>query len=284
MNQPSKKTIVTVRKQYEVGEPIVMLTAFDYLTANWLDQCGVDIVLVGDSLGMTFKGEPNTLSVTVEEMAYHTRVVARGAQYAMVVADMPFLSYQTSAEDAIRNCGMMLKQAGAHAVKMEGGLAMAPRIRAVVDSGIPVMGHIGMQPQQVMHYGGFPVVGKDRVALEKLWEDAKAVQDSGVFALVIESVPAPVAKALTSRLRIPTIGIGAGSGCSGQVLVTHDLLGFFTEFKPKFVKRYAELAGTALRGIGSFVKDVRDGGFPDEEHSYGLKDESLLESLDEIFS
>lgn len=269
---------------YRKDEPIVMLTAYDCLTARWLDENDIDIALVGDSLATVFKGEPDTLSVTVEEMLYHTRVVARNSARSMVVSDMPFLSYQTGASDAIRNCGLMLKQGGATAVKMEGGAETAETIGAVVRAGIPVMGHIGMRPQLVMQYGGYPVVGKDRMAIEKLSEDAKAIQEAGVFSIVIESVPEPVATALTKKLKVPTIGIGAGIGCSGQVLVTPDLLGMFRDFKPKFVKQYAQLGAQAIEAVGKYRDEVKNRQYPAEEHTYPLADENLLRQLDELFA
>lgn len=249
------------------GEKIVILTAYDYLTAKIVERGGVDAILVGDSLAMVALGYRTTLQVTLEEMIHHTKAVVRARERAMVIFDMPFLSYQTGKRDAILNAGRALKETGCEAVKVEGGKEQAEVIRALVDAGIPVMGHIGLQPQKVNLYGGYTLRGEGEER-EKLLEDAKAVEEAGAFAVVLEKIPAQLAKEITESLSIPTIGIGAGPFCDGQVLVFQDLVGLFTEFKPKFVKRYAQLGDEAVRAVEAFVREVKEGKFPSEEHSY----------------
>ncbi len=263
-----KTTILDTYKKKAEGRKITMLTAYDYPTAQIVDQAGIDMILVGDSLGNVVQGMANTLPVTMDEMIYHTRMVSRAAQSAMVVGDMPFLSYQAGIDDAVRNAGRFLKEAGAEVVKLEGGSQMAHVIRAIVDAGIPVVAHIGLTPQSVHMLGGFKVQGKDEAAREKLIADAKAVQDAGAFSVVIEAVPSSLAKEITGTLRIPTIGIGAGPDCDGQVLVIHDLLGLFDRFTPKFVKRYANLKEQALSAVQQYKNDVETGSFPTTEHSF----------------
>ena len=263
-----KTTILDIYKKKAEGKKITMLTAYDYPTAQIVDQAGIDMVLVGDSLGNVVQGVANTLPVTMDEMIYHTKMVARGTQSAMVVGDMPFLSYQTHRADAVRNAGRFLKEAGAECVKLEGGIQVADTIRAIVDAGIPVVAHIGLTPQYVHMLGGFKVQGKDDAAREKLLADAHAVQDAGAFAVVIEAVPSMLGKEITSQLRIPTIGIGAGPDCDGQVLVLHDLLGLFDRFTPKFVKRYANLKQQALSAVQQYKQEVESGTFPSSEHSF----------------
>ena len=245
-----------------------MLTAYDFPTAQIVDQAGIDIVLVGDSLAMVVQGLDSTLPVTMDEMIYHTKLVSRAARTALVVGDMPFLSYQSGVDDAVRNAGRFLKEAGAEAVKLEGGTAAAGAIRAIVAAGIPVMGHVGLLPQSVHMTGGFKVQGKDEAAREKVLADARAVQDAGAFSVVLEAIPAALAQEITESLRIPTIGIGAGPRCDGQVLVLHDLLGLFDRFTPKFVKRYAALKDEALRAVREYKRDVENGTFPSEEQSF----------------
>jgi 3-methyl-2-oxobutanoate hydroxymethyltransferase len=263
-----KITILDLYKKKAEGKKITMLTAYDYPTAQIVDQAGIDVILVGDSLGMVVQGEANTLPVTMEEMLYHTKLVSRATQSAMVVGDLPFLSYQTGREDAIRNAGRFLKEAGAEAVKLEGGSPMAEVIRAIVSAGIPVMAHIGLTPQYVHTLGGFKVQGKEEAAREKLLADARAVQDAGAFSVVLEAIPASLAKEIKELLRIPTIGIGAGVHCDGQVLVLHDLLGLFDRFTPKFVKQYARLKDLALKAVKDYKQDVEGGKFPSDEHSF----------------
>jgi 3-methyl-2-oxobutanoate hydroxymethyltransferase len=249
------------------GEKIVMLTACDYLTAQIVDSAGVDAILVGDSLGMVALGYRTTLPVTMEEMIHHTKAVVRGRKNAMVIFDMPFLSYQTGIRDAVFNAGRALKETGCEAVKVEGGKEVSDTIKALVDAGIPVMGHVGLQPQSVNVYGGYTLRGRGEEA-ERILEDALAVESAGAFAVVLEKIPAELAKRITEALKIPTIGIGAGKHCDGQVLVFHDMVGLFEGFKPKFVKRYAELGKLAREAVEKFVEEVKAGIFPGEEHSY----------------
>ncbi|RUM44084.1 MAG: 3-methyl-2-oxobutanoate hydroxymethyltransferase [Desulfurobacterium sp.] len=249
------------------GEKITVLTAYDYLTARIVDSAGVDAILVGDSLGMVALGYKSTIPVTMEEMIHHTKAVVRGRRNAMVIFDMPFLSYQTGIRDAILNAGRALKETGCDAVKIEGGVEQAETIRALVNSGIPVMGHVGLQPQSVNVYGGYKLRGRGEER-KRIIEDAKAVEEAGAFAVVLEKIPAELAKEITEMLRIPTIGIGAGKYCDGQVLVFQDMVGLFEDFKPKFVKRYAELGKLAREAVERFIEEVKSGKFPDEEHSY----------------
>ena len=264
----SKITIPDIYKKKAEGRSITVLTAYDFPTAQIVDQAGIDIVLVGDSLAMVVQGLDSTLPVTMDEMIYHTKLVSRAARTALVVGDMPFLSYQSGVDDAVRNAGRFLKEAGAEAVKLEGGTAAAGAIRAIVAAGIPVMGHVGLLPQSVHMTGGFKVQGKDEAAREKVLADARAVQDAGAFSVVLEAIPAALAQEITGSLRIPTIGIGAGPRCDGQVLVLHDLLGLFDRFTPKFVKRYAALKDEALRAVREYKRDVENGTFPSEEQSF----------------
>ncbi|MEM1689776.1 MAG: 3-methyl-2-oxobutanoate hydroxymethyltransferase [Candidatus Hadarchaeales archaeon] len=259
----------TLLDMKERGEPIVMISTYDYITAKIADECGVDVILVGDSLAGPILGLPNTLGVTMDEMLHHTRGVARGANRAMVVGDMPFMSYQTCSEEAVKNAGRFVKEAGAHAVKVEGSGAMVERIRAIVEAGIPVMGHIGLTPQWVLEIGGYRVAGKSLEAAKKLVEDALLLEKVGVFCLVLECVPWQVAKAITERLRIPTIGCGAGPYCDGQVLVLHDLIGV-TEKVPKFVKKYAEVGKEISRALREFRQETKEKKFPTMEHSYSM--------------
>ena len=263
-----KITVLDIYKKKAEGKKITMLTAYDYPTAQIVDQAGIDMILVGDSLGNVVQGVANTLPVTMDEMIYHTKMVSRAAQSAMVVGDMPFLSYQTHKADAIRNAGRFLKEAGAEAVKLEGGSQMADTIRAIVDAGIPVVAHIGLTPQYVHMLGGFKVQGKNEAAREKILADARAVQDAGAFSVVLEAMPSSLAKEIHQLIHISTIGIGAGPDCDGQVLVIHDLLGLFDRFTPKFVKKYANLKEQALKAVKEYKQDVEAGSFPSEEHSF----------------
>ncbi len=264
-------TITAVRAQKARGEQVVMLTAYDTPTARLLDAAGVDVILVGDSLAMVALGYETTLPVTLEEMLHHTRAVARGVARALVVGDLPFLSYQVSREEALRSAGRMLKEGNAQAVKLEGGLEVAGTVAALVEAGIPVMGHIGLTPQAVHRMGGYKVQGRTAEAAARLLKDAVALERAGAFSLVLEGLPWQVAGAVTEAVGIPTIGIGAGPRCDGQVLVTNDLLGLFDEFTPKFVKRYANLRETLLQAFGQFREEVRAGAFPGPEHSFSLE-------------
>ncbi|MGE5817441.1 MAG: 3-methyl-2-oxobutanoate hydroxymethyltransferase [Deltaproteobacteria bacterium] len=263
-----KVTVPEIAKMKQRGAKITCLTAYDYSFARILDSAEVDILLVGDSLGCVVQGYANTLPVTMDEMIYHTRAVARGRKRALVVGDMPFLSYQVSQEEAVRNAGRFLQEGGAEAVKLEGGMSVRETIAKIVQAGIPVMGHVGLTPQSVHRLGGYKIQGKEKERYDAILADALAVEEAGGFALVLEGMPIELAKDITNRLSIPTIGIGAGPHCGGQVLVIHDMLGLFDDFKPKFVKRYAELKDVITGAVRSFVSDVREERFPAEEHSF----------------
>jgi len=266
----AKNTIHTLQAKRDRGEPISMLTAYDYPTARLVDAAGVDAILVGDSLAMVVLGHENTLSVTMDEMLHHARAVRRGANHALLIGDMPFLSYQVCVEDAVRNAGRFVQEAGMDAIKLEGGRAVADTVRAVVRAGIPVQGHIGLTPQSIHLLGGYRVQGRTAAAAAALVEDALALEDAGCFSIVLESVPTPVATYVTERLRIPTIGIGAGAGTSGQVLVIHDLLGLFDDFRPKFVKRFAELRDAAEAAVRAYLDEVGSRSFPETAHTYSM--------------
>ena len=270
MRQP-RVTVTAVRAMKGRGEKVVMLTAYDTPTDRLLDQAGVEIILVGDSIAMVALGYETTLPVTLEEMLHHTRAVARGTSRALVVGDLPFLSYQVSREEALRSAGRMLKEGNAQAVKLEGGVEMAGTVAALVEAGIPVMGHIGLTPQAVHRMGGYRVQGRSATAAARLLKDAVALEQAGAFSMVLEGLPWQVAAAVTEAVGIPTIGIGAGPHCDGQVLVTNDLLGLFDEFTPKFVKRYAHLGKVLLEAFGQFREEVRGGAFPGPEHSFSLE-------------
>jgi 3-methyl-2-oxobutanoate hydroxymethyltransferase len=246
------------------GQRLTLLTCYDYTMARLLDAAGVDGLLVGDSLGMVVQGQPNSLSVTVDEVIYHTRLVARGCRRSLLVADMPFMSFQVSPEQALANAGRIIKEGGAQAVKLEGGVRSAAAVAAVAAADIPVVGHVGMTPQSVNRYGGFRVQRDE----DRLFEDALAIEKAGAFALVVECVPAAVAAKLTAALQIPTIGIGAGAGCDGQILVVHDMLGLFAELQPRFVKQYADLGEAITRAVGDYCREVREGAFPGKEHEF----------------
>ena len=277
-----KVTTLTLRQKKERGELITMLTAYDYPTALAMDQAGVDAILVGDSLAMVVLGYENTLPVTMDEMLHHCKAVRRGARGAMLVGDMPFMSYQVSTQEAVRNAGRFLQEGGMDAVKLEGGRERAEAVRQIVGAGIPVMGHLGLTPQSVHQLGGFRPQGRTAAAAKRLLEDALLLEEAGCFSLVLESVPARLARLVSERIAIPTVGIGAGAGCDGQVLVTHDLLGLFQRFTPRFVKQYADLYAEMTRAFGEYVADVQAGRFPAEEHSVEMPDEeweALLASL-----
>ncbi len=271
----AKTTVLTLQAKRGRGERITMLTAYDYPTARMVDAAGVDAILVGDSLAMVVLGHPNTLAVTMDEMLHHARAVHRGAHHALLIGDMPFMSYQVSEAEAVRNAGRFVQEAGMDAVKLEGGRPFAATIRAIVRAGIPVQGHIGLTPQSVNVLGGYRVQGRTAAAAVALVDDALALEDAGCFSIVLESVPTPVAAAITDRVRIPTIGIGAGAGTGGQVLVTHDLLGLFDDFKPKFVKRFAELRGQIDAALRDYIAEVTDGSFPQAAHTYPMPEAEL---------
>lgn len=273
-----KNTVLTFAKAKEEKTKISMLTAYDYSTAKLMNDAGINSILVGDSLGNVVLGYKNTVSVTMEDMIHHTKAVSRGAKDALVIADMPFMSYQTSVYDAVVNAGRLLKEGGANAVKLEGGKEVCPQIKAIVDAGIPVCAHIGLTPQSVNALGGNRVQGKTELAAKKLLEDALAVQEAGAFAVVIEAVPEKLASLITSRLDIVTIGIGAGNGCDGQVLVYQDMLGMFSDFTPKFVKRYANIGEMMTSAFKQYDEDVKNSSFPSEEHTYKIDDE-IIEKL-----
>jgi 3-methyl-2-oxobutanoate hydroxymethyltransferase len=262
-------TAVTVRAAKAAGRKLAMLTAYDATFARLLDDAGVDVLLVGDSLGMVIQGHDTTLPVTLEEMIYHCRAVARGAQRAHIVGDMPFMSYQTSARDALVSAGRLVKEGGAHAVKLEGGAEVSEQVATIVRAGIPVMAHVGLTPQSVHAMGGFKVQGRGADAAARIRDDARALEHAGAYAIVLEGIPAGLAAEITAALSIPTIGIGAGPSCDGQVLVIYDLLGMSDRFRPKFVKRYLELAPRIRGACTEFIAEVRAGQFPTAEHSFG---------------
>jgi 3-methyl-2-oxobutanoate hydroxymethyltransferase len=267
-----KITTRVFQQKKKQGQPISMLTAYDYPTALIMDQCGIDSILVGDSLGMVVLGYENTLPVTMADMLHHCKAVARGAKYALLVGDMPFMSYQVSAQEAVRNAGCFLQEAGMDAVKLEGGRERLETVRSIVSCGIPVMGHLGLTPQSVNQLGGFRPQGRNVSAAQRLLEDALLLQEAGCFSIVLESIPGRLARLISSRLEIPTIGIGAGSGCDGQVLVSHDLLGLFERFTPRFVKKYADLHLEMKKAFSDYIDDVETYRFPLEEHTIEMGD------------
>ncbi|MBI4843751.1 MAG: 3-methyl-2-oxobutanoate hydroxymethyltransferase [Nitrospirae bacterium] len=264
----SSVTVTDIINKKKSGKKITMLTAYDYPFARIVDEAGIDIILVGDSLGMVVQGLENTLPVTMDEMIYHTKMVSRGAQRAMVIGDMPFLSYQAGTADAVRNAGRFLKEAGASAVKIEGGSEVAEQIKAMTRSDIPVMAHIGLTPQSIHRMGGYKVQGKTEESAERLIEEALIVEDSGAFSLLLEAIPMGLAKKITEKITIPTIGIGAGPHCDGQVLVLHDVIGLFERFVPKFVKRYANIKNDVLEALTRYKAEIEDGAFPSEKESF----------------
>jgi 3-methyl-2-oxobutanoate hydroxymethyltransferase len=264
----NKITISAIRKMKQSGEKISMLTAYDYSTAAIMDEAGMDIILIGDSLGMVVLGYDSTLPVTMEDMIHHTKAVSRAVKRAMVIADMPFLSYHTSVREGVYNAGRLMKEAGAHGVKLEGGQEVADVVRKITSSGIPLMGHLGLTPQSVHQLGGYKVQGKDDKTARKLMEDARVLEEAGAFSLVLECVPAQLAGEISRALTIPTIGIGAGAECDGQVLVVNDMLGIFEKFTPKFVKKYAELNKDIRAAMKQYIDEVKGGAFPGKEHSF----------------
>lgn len=271
----SKRTVTTLQKQKEDGVKISMVTAYDFTTATLVEASGIDAVLVGDSLGMTMLGYDDTLSVTMEDMIHHTRAVSRGLNDTFLVADMPFMSYQVSVEDAVRNAGRLVKEGHAQAVKIEGGVKIKEQIRAIVNADIPVVAHIGLTPQSVNAFGGFKVQGKDEAKARQLIEDAKAVEEAGAFMVTLECVPAKLAEKISQELTIPTIGIGAGAGCDGQVLVYQDLLDMYEKMKPKFVKHFAHVGEAMKAGFKAYDEEVKAGTYPAEEHTFKISDEVL---------
>ena len=273
-----KNTAVTFKQAKEKNEKLTMLTAYDYSTAKIIDEAGINGILVGDSLGMVCLGYEDTLSVTMEDMIHHTKAVSRGVKNTLVVADMPFMSYQTSVYDAVINAGRLIKEGRAHVVKLEGGVEVCDKIEAIVKASIPVMAHIGLTPQSVNAFGGFKVQGKDEEAAKRLIEEAIAVEKAGAFAVVLECVPAKLAKIISEKLTIPTIGIGAGSDCDGQILVYQDMLGMYSDFTPKFVKKYENLGEKMNMAFKKYIEEVKDGVFPAEEHSFKINDE-VIEKL-----
>ena len=274
-----KTTILDLQQKKGRDEPITMLTAYDYSSALLVDGAEIDVILVGDSLGMVMLGLDSTVPVTMDEMLHHCRAVARGAQRALLVGDMPFMSYQADVAEAVRNAGRFLKEAGMDSVKLEGGQEMAPAVRAIVNAGVPVMGHIGLTPQSVSMLGGYKVQGKTAASAARLLQDALALQAAGCYAIVLEAVPEPVAALISQQLAIPTIGIGAGAGCDGQVLVYHDLLGLFDKFQPRFVKQYANLRQVIGAALASFRAEVLAGQFPAGEHTYPMDEAELAAFL-----
>lgn len=263
-----RKTVLDILQMKPSGEKITVLTSYDFPFARLVDGEGVDVILVGDSVGSVFSGYDTTLPVTMDEMIYHTKAVVRGAEQALIVTDMPFLSYQTDLRDAKLNAGRLVKEAGAHAVKLEGGVNVASTIRAIVDMDVPVMGHIGLTPQSVHRMGGYKVQGREEAQACQLLADAQAVEEAGAFAIVLEGIPAELAARVTSAVSIPTIGIGAGVDCDGQVLVIHDILGLCEKYSPKFVKKFADVSGAIKAGIGDYIREVKAGVFPGDEHSF----------------
>ncbi len=273
-----KNTVTTFKDAKKQGKKLTMLTAYDYSTAKLFDEAGVDSMLVGDSLGMTMLGYDSTLPVTMEDMIHHTKAVVRGAKNALVVGDMPYMSYHLSVQQAVENAGRFIKEAGAQAVKLEGGAAFCPEIEAMTRASIPVVGHLGLTPQSINAFGGFKVQGKSEEAARKIVEDAQALEAAGAFAIVLECVPAKLAEIITAKVAVPTIGIGAGAGCDGQVLVYQDMLGMYDNFTPKFVRKFAEVGAMMKQGVQEYCAAVQDSSFPAAEHTFKI-DEEVLEKL-----
>ncbi len=273
-----KNTVVSFREAKQKGEKICLLTAYDYSTARLMDEAGINGILVGDSLGNVMLGYEDTISVTMEDMIHHGAAVARGAKNALVIIDMPFMSYQTSVYDAVVNAGRLMKEGRASAIKLEGGSEVCPQIKAITAASIPVMAHLGLTPQSINAFGGFKVQGKSEAAARKLIEDARAVEEAGAFAVVLECVPAKLAKMVSESISIPTIGIGAGKGCDGQILVYQDMLGMYSDFTPKFVRCFATVGETMKAAFAEYCKSVQDGTFPAPEHEFAISDD-VLEKL-----
>lgn len=270
-----KLTIPDIKKKKQEGQKITMLTAYDYPSGRLIDEAAIDVILVGDSLAMTVLGYESTVPVTMDEMIHHSKAVKRGVKYALIVGDMPFMSFNINTKETIRNAGRFIKEGGCEAVKLEGGFEVVDITKALVKAGIPVLGHIGLTPQTATQLGGFKVQGKDAKSAERLMESSLALEQAGCFAIVLECVPDQLAKLITERLKIPTIGIGAGPYCDGQVLVTNDMIGLFDRFVPKFVKKYKNLWPELLEAFKNYKKEVEDGGFPTEEFSFKMNEEEL---------
>ena len=273
-----KNTVITFKQAKEKGEKLTMLTAYDYSTAKLIDEAGINAILVGDSLGMVVLGYEDTLSVTMEDMIHHIKAVSRAAHSALVVGDMPFMSYQTSVYDAVKNAGRIVQEGSAGAVKLEGGASVYEKVKAIVNAQIPVMGHIGLTPQSVNMFGGFKVQGKDEIKARNIVEDAKKLEDAGVFSIVLEGIPYKLAKIVTESVSVPTIGIGAGKYCDGQILVYQDMLGLFSDLKPKFVKSYGNAGEVVKKAFKDYISEVKSGIFPDEKYSFKV-DDRVLEKL-----
>ena len=273
-----KRTTTTFLEAKSKGEKLVVITAYDYSMAKLADSCDIDAILVGDSLGMVCLGYKDTLRVTMEDMIHHSKAASRGTKDALLITDMPFMSYHVSVEEAVRNAGRLVQEGCAEAIKLEGGSDVIPHVKAIVKAQIPVMGHLGLTPQSVNIFGGFKVQGRQLEAAKKLIDDAKRLEDAGAFSITLECVPAELTKKITEAVSIPTIGIGAGSFCDGQVLVYHDVLGMFSEFRPKFVKVYADSGESIMTGIKKYAKEVRSGAFPTQEHSFKIAAD-IIETL-----
>jgi 3-methyl-2-oxobutanoate hydroxymethyltransferase len=278
-----RTTITQIKDMKQKGQKVPMLTAYDYATAKLVDQVGIPLILVGDSLGMVVLGYESTIPVTMDEMLHHTKAVVRGTSQALIIGDMPFMTYHASIGEALHNAARFIQEGGAQAVKLEGGEAMAETVRRIVECGMPVMGHIGLTPQSVHQLGGFKVQGKTQEAAIRLVKDACALEEAGAFAIVLEAVPTPLAKLITKKVGIPTIGIGAGPFCDGQVQVVSDLLGLFTDFVPKHAKQYAKLSDIIKQAVGDYINEVQAGTFPTDKQSYAM-DESLLAGLEQEYS
>lgn len=263
-----KLTIPELRKKKKEGQKLTMLTAYDYSIAKVVDQAGIDMILIGDSLGMVIQGRQDTLAVTLEDMIYHSRAVSRALKHAHLVCDMPFMSYQGSEDEAVKNCGKVMKQGKCEAIKLEGGEEIAPLVKRLVNMGIPVMGHIGLKPTHVHLMGGYKIQGRDTKSEKKILKEAKALEKAGTYAIVLEGIPAKLATKISKSLKIPTIGIGSGNGCDGQVLVIYDLLGLYQDFKPKFVRRYANLHEISTQAVKQYIQDVKTKSFPNEKESF----------------
>ena len=273
-----KFTVKSFQEAKENNKKISMLTAYDYSMAKILDEAGVDALLVGDSLGMVVQGHDSTISVTIEDMIYHAKAVTRAAKRALVVVDMPFMSYHTSATEAVRNAGRLMKEGGAHAIKLEGGVEYAETIRQIVRAQIPVMGHIGLTPQSLHMFGGFKVQGRSLAQAQQIIDDAKALEEAGVFAITLECIPAKLTKLISEAVNVPLIGIGAGNECDGQVLVSNDMLGMFSDFTPKFVKKYANLSSDIKGAIKTYIEEINSKAFPEEKHTFKI-DEEVINNL-----
>lgn len=277
-----QNTVITFQQQKINKDKITMLTAYDYSTAKLMDNVGINALLVGDSLGMVMLGYENTLSVTMDDMIHHSKAVAKGAKQALIVTDMPFMSYQTSISDALYNAGRLVKEGYAQAVKLEGGKEVCPQIKAITQASIPVMGHLGLTPQSVHAFGGYKVQGRNELAARKIIQDAKSIEEAGAFAIVLECVPAELATLISEILTIPTIGIGAGNGCDGQVLVYQDMLGMYGDITPKFVKQFGQVAKAMQQSFTAYIDQTKTAAFPDEAHSFHI-DESIINILTKEF-